>query len=112
MTRIRRTSAPSADNPASVNSPNLDFPGPSALAGSRNLRGLATISGGAGDQHICEAAITAAGTGVHAICESGSATGRTAQLTTSWPRALTENAPVGVVLQFRFPVEGWTATAH
>lgn len=80
--------------------------------GVRSLRGVAAISAGVGDEHLCEAAITAAGAGIQVVCESAGATGRTAHLTTAWPRPITDNAPVGVVLQLRFPVEGWTSTTR
>lgn len=79
--------------------------------GIRSLRGVAAISNGVGDEHICEADITATGTGVQAVCDSGGAANRTAQLTTAWPRPITGNSPVAVVFQLRFPVMGWTSAA-
>ncbi len=78
----------------------------------RNLGGVAAISSGVADEHICEADITVAGTGVYALCDSDRAktAGKTAQLSTAWPSAITGGTPVGVLFQLRFPVKGWTAT--
>jgi len=76
----------------------------------RSLGGVAAISSGVADEHICEADITVAGTGVYALCDRGAgAAGRTAQLTTAWPHAIAGKQPIGVLFQLRFPVKGWTA---